>query len=97
MMQMSSKFERRSVARTLRPQANVTIQNGTAGDTHDRSRAWLEALASDTGFPLDVVEQLYDAEHRRLVAQARIVEFVPVLAANNVRKQLRALFVRRAA
>jgi len=75
----------------------MTIQSSAADDARDRSRAWLATLASDTGFPLDMIEQLYEAEHRRLVAQARIVEFIPVLAANNVRKQLRAPFVRRAA
>lgn len=63
--------------------------------------AWLRAciceLASASGVPVEIVERLYATEIERLTRGARIKEFVPVLAANNVRRQLRDLRHRRAA
>lgn len=49
----------------------------------------IEELATSEGLPLELVERLYAAERERLRAGARIVDFVPVLAATSLKRRLR--------
>jgi hypothetical protein len=46
-------------------------------------------LASETAVPVEVVEQLYRAELERLRSNARIVDFVPLLATKSLERLLR--------
>ena len=51
---------------------------------HDAS-----VLAKEEGFPLEVVESLYESVLGELQRTARVREFLPVVVANRVRKELR--------
>jgi hypothetical protein len=53
----------------------------------------IELLAQETDVPIDVVHQIYEAEHARLDRVARIKTYVPVL----IRRQVKALLLSRRA
>jgi len=55
------------------------------GLRHDAS-----VLAKEEGFPLEVVESLYESVLAELRPTARVREFLPVVVANRVRKELRS-------
>jgi hypothetical protein len=50
----------------------------------------IKELAAREGLPVAYVQRLYAAEMERLRTKARIFEFVPVLAANQLKRRLRA-------
>lgn len=50
----------------------------------------LETLARDSGTPLDTIEHLYDQEYAALAEQARIPNFISMLALRRVRYLLQA-------
>jgi hypothetical protein len=47
------------------------------------------ALAKEEGFPLEVVEGLYESVLAELGQNARVREFLPVVVINRVRRELR--------
>lgn len=49
----------------------------------------LERIASDTGASLQQVRELYERELRALSSEARITQFVGVIATRRVLRQLR--------
>jgi Protein of unknown function (DUF3562) len=49
----------------------------------------IELLAQETDVPIDIVHQIYEAEHARLDRVARIKTYVPVL----IRRQVKALLL----
>jgi hypothetical protein len=48
----------------------------------------IEALAKESLVAIEQVRELYEAEHARLLEQARIKTYVPVIAARLVRTAL---------
>ena len=52
---------------------------------HDAS-----VLAKEEGFPIEVVESHYESVLAELRPTARVREFLPVVVANRVRKELRS-------
>jgi len=50
----------------------------------------LEILARDSGKPLDTIEHLYDQEYAALAEQARIPNFIAMLALRRVRYRLQS-------
>ena len=50
----------------------------------------IDSLVNETKVDEDVVRMLYEAEHARLAADAKIKTYVPVIAASIVRKTLRS-------
>jgi hypothetical protein len=75
----------------------MNVEQAKSRDDGARTRAWISEFASESGVAFDIVERLYGTELARLARDAHIREYVPVLAANNVRRHLRALRDRRAA
>ena len=53
----------------------------------------LEILAKDSGKTLDDVEHLYDQEYAALAEQARIPNFISMLALRRVRYRLQSVAV----
>ena len=53
--------------------------------------ATVDAIARETAAPADIVKALYEEETTRLDAQARLKQFVPVIAINRVKQRLRKL------
>jgi Protein of unknown function (DUF3562) len=53
--------------------------------------ATVDAIARETAAPADIVKALYEEETARLDAQARLKQFVPVIAVNRVKQRLRKL------
>jgi len=51
----------------------------------------LEMLARDSGKPLDAIELLYDQEYAALAEQARIPNFISMLALRRVRSRLQSV------
>jgi hypothetical protein len=49
----------------------------------------VDAIAPETAAPADIVQALYEEETARLNAQARLKQFVPVLAIKRVKERLR--------
>jgi hypothetical protein len=49
----------------------------------------IEMLARETDVPVDIVHQIYEAEHDRLNRTARIKTYVPVL----IRRHVKALLL----
>jgi hypothetical protein len=57
--------------------------------------ATVDAIAREAAAPADIVKSLYEEEIARLDAQARLKQFVPVIAIKRVRERLRKLNQRR--
>jgi hypothetical protein len=55
----------------------------------DKISQQILGIANDEGVPVETVERLYRTELERLGIQARIVDFLPVLAVNNLKRRLR--------
>jgi Protein of unknown function (DUF3562) len=53
--------------------------------------ATVDAIARETAAPADIVKALYEEETATLNAQARLKQFVPVIAINRVKQRLRRL------
>jgi hypothetical protein len=53
--------------------------------------ATVDAIARETAAPADFVKALYEEESARLNAQARLKQFVSVIAIKRVRQRLRKL------
>jgi hypothetical protein len=53
--------------------------------------ATIEAIARETAAPSDLVKALYEEESARLNAQARLKQFVSVIAIKRVKQRLRRL------
>jgi Protein of unknown function (DUF3562) len=51
----------------------------------------VDAIARETAAPADIVKALYEEEIVSLNAQARLKQFVPVIAINRVKQRLRKL------
>ena len=51
----------------------------------------VDAIARETAAPADIVKALYEEEIASLNAQARLKQFVPVIAINRVKQRLRKL------
>jgi hypothetical protein len=49
----------------------------------------VDAIARETAAPADIVQALYTEETARLNAQARLKQFVPVIAMKRVKQRLR--------
>jgi hypothetical protein len=49
----------------------------------------MQTLADQEGVSVDLVRELYRAELEKLKASARILDFVPVLATNRLKRRLR--------
>jgi Protein of unknown function (DUF3562) len=62
-----------------------TVDTGRQQKTHELA---IEALAKETKTGVDRVRELYEAEHARLAAQARIKTYVAVFATRLVRNAL---------
>jgi hypothetical protein len=60
-------------------------------DAQKRDEASVDAIARETETSVDVVKVLYQEEIQALTAQARVKQFVTVLAMKRVKQQLRAL------
>lgn len=58
---------------------------------HSADPNLLELLARDSGKPLAAIEHLYDQEYAALAEQARILNFVSMLALRRVRYRLQSL------
>jgi hypothetical protein len=52
------------------------------------SRHLAEEIAEQTDTPIEVVQDLYDREFQELVAQARITQYVSVIAGRRVKLRL---------
>lgn len=59
----------------------------TAGDPEHRQHM-IEALAKEADAPVDRVRDLFETEHARLDAEARVKTFVSVIATRLVRNAL---------
>lgn len=55
-----------------------------------RHQQVIEALAKENSAPVDHVRELYETEHARLDAEARVKTFVSVIATRLVRNALSA-------
>lgn len=66
----------------------MAIQIGGAASDPAREQHLIETLAKENSAPVDHVRQLYEAEHARLSAQARVKTFVSVIATRLVRNAL---------
>jgi len=60
-----------------------------AGDSRRGMSAQISGIATEEGVSIEMVEELYRRELERLGIGARIVDFLPVLAVNNLKRQLR--------
>ncbi len=49
----------------------------------------IQTLADREGVSVDLVREIYTAELEKLKANARILDFVPVLATNRLKRRLR--------
>ena len=58
---------------------------------HSADPKLLETLARDSGRPLDAIEHLYDQEYAALAGQARILNYVSLLALRRVRYRLQSI------
>ena len=66
----------------------MSARNPAAVPSGDRDRV-VDAIAQELDLPIDEVDAAYRQELTRLVARARIQQFVPTLAIHNTRKLLR--------
>ena len=66
----------------------MAIQIGSGANDPAREQHLIETLAKDSAAPVDRVRQLYEAEHARLSAEARVKTFVSVIATRLVRNAL---------
>jgi hypothetical protein len=60
-------------------------------DAQKRDEASVDAIARETETSVDVVKVLYEEEIQALTAQARVKQFVTVIAMKRVKQQLRSL------
>lgn len=58
---------------------------------HSADPNLLEILAKDSGKSLDAIEHLYDQEYAALAGQARILNYVSLLALRRVRHRLQSI------
>jgi Protein of unknown function (DUF3562) len=65
--------------------------NSTKRAQANADDAAVDAIARETAAPADIVKTLYEEETARLDAQARLKQFVPVIAINRVKQRLRKL------
>ena len=65
----------------------MTVLRNHAGDPA-RHQQVIEALAKESRAPVDHVRKLYETEHARLDADARVKTFVSVIATRLVRNVL---------
>ncbi len=66
----------------------MAVLRNNAGDPA-RNQQVIEALAKENQASVDHVRELFESEHRRLEAQARVKTFVSVIATRLVRRVLR--------
>jgi len=59
--------------------------------THARVHATVDAIARETSTSVDVVKALYEDEVASLAAQAKVKQFVGVIATKRVKQHLRQL------
>jgi hypothetical protein len=57
----------------------------------EAQRALVTTIATETATSVDVVKTLYDGEIAALVAQAKVKQFIGIIATKRVRQQLREL------
>ena len=62
----------------------MTLLRNTAGDPARHQQA-IESLAKETHAEVDRVRELYEVEHAKLIADARVKTFVSVIAVRLVR------------
>ena len=67
----------------------MTVLRNSAGDPA-RHEQVIESLAKETQAEIDHVRELYEEEHARLTAAARVKTFVTVIATRLVRNVLHA-------
>jgi Protein of unknown function (DUF3562) len=67
----------------------MTVLRNSAGDPA-RHEQVIETLAKENDAPLDHVRELFEAEHAKLQAEARVKTFVSVIATRLVRNTLHA-------
>jgi hypothetical protein len=68
----------------------MAIQIGRVAGDPARQTQVIETLAKENSAPVDHVRQLYESEHARLDAEARVKTFVSVIATRLVRNALHA-------
>jgi hypothetical protein len=68
----------------------MAIQIGRGAGDPARQQQVIETLAKENSAPVDHVRQLYESEHARLDAEARVKTFVSVIATRLVRNALHA-------
>jgi hypothetical protein len=69
----------------------MSTQKTHTGDAVRQRKAQelaIEAIAKETNAGIDIVRELYEAEHARLAAQATIKTYVTVFASRLVRSAL---------
>jgi len=64
----------------------TTQQQSTTGNSHYTA---VEQIASATGTPVEAVRRIYEQEIQSLSSEARITQFVGVIATRRVLMQLR--------
>ena len=67
----------------------MTVLRNSAGDTA-RNHQVIEALAKENSATVEHVRELFEIEHARLHAEARVKTFVSVIATRLVRNVLHA-------
>jgi len=73
-------------------EAGLQMSNAISSSEPERARmTTVDAIVRATGAPADVVRALYEEEAARLDAQARLKQFVPLLAMRCVKQRLREL------
>ena len=76
------------------PAANgwiADVQCNSWSETERARMTTVDAIARKTGAPADIVKALYAEETARLDAQARLKQFIPLLAIARVKHRLREL------
>jgi hypothetical protein len=67
----------------------MAFLRNSAGDPA-RHEQVIESLAKETQAEIDHVRELYEEEHARLIAEARVKTFITVIATRLVRNTLHA-------
>ena len=75
------------------PTTSETKRNGPAHASADQRI--VDSIAQETSTPVDVVQALYEEELVTLVAQAKLKQFVGIIATKRVKQNLRAQKRRR--
>jgi hypothetical protein len=56
----------------------------------DKRQSEIELLARETNVPIETVHEIYETEHAKLIAHARIKTYVGVLTRRRVKELLQA-------